>query len=155
MSTILQSDIQCKIQELLKSGKHEEVATVFVEEFTKDSVENCRTLLNLILTISDKAIRLMSKEVSIKSQAIFMLLLESSMDVKRNEFTYFASMVPVCMAHFPEGNAKGYSEAEQNYFSLFCKLLRDKKAFSWSEDRDWADIYGYTEYLKLVESQLP
>lgn len=155
MSTILQGDLQCSIQELLKSGEPAEVATLFVEEFTKDSVENCRTLLKLIPTISDKAIQLMSKEVSIRSQAISMLLLESSMDLKRNESTYFASMVPVCMTHFPEGNAKGRSKAERDYFSLFCKLLRDKKAFSWSQDKDWADTYGYTEYLKLVESQLP
>ena len=142
------------IEELLSSENSKDIVRYMVEEYSKYSADSCKFLLNLIPNIAKLAIHIIEKERMAKSQAIFMMMYERIADIKGNESTYFASMVPVCITHFPEGNARGRSEAEKNYFKLFCELLKNKKAFSWKKDRDWGDTYKYTDYLRLVESQM-
>lgn len=142
------------IKNLLHNYSQEEVIRTIIQEYTKNSIENCQFLLNLIPNIANHSIHILNRENLGKSQAISMIMFQNIVDYKGNESTYFASMVPVCLTHFPEGNAKRCSEAERKYFELFCKLLKNKKAFSWDKDKKWADDYGYTDYLKLVESQL-
>lgn len=142
------------ISDLLSSKNSKDVVKAIIDEYSTDSVDNCRFLLKLIPDIAHHAIHIIEKERMEKSQAIFMMMYERIADIKGNESTYFASMVPVCITHFPEGHARGRSEAERNYFKLFCDLLKNKKAFSWKKDRDWADVYKYTDYLRLVESQM-
>ena len=34
------------------------------------------------------------------------------------------------------------------------KLKNNLKAFSWDRDKEWADSYNYTNYLRLVEKQM-
>ena len=142
------------IKLLLASSNSKEVIQKIIEEYTKESISNCQFLLGLIPDIANRSIHILEKESRTKSEAIFMMMFERIAEIQGNEDIYFASMVPVCMAHFPEGNARRRSEAEREYFKLFCELFKNKKAFSWDRDKDWADSYNYTNYLRLVEKQM-
>lgn len=143
-----------EIKNLLSCENSREVICNIIEEYSKESVSNCQFLLNLVPDIANRSIHILEKERMKKSQAIFMLMFERIAEIKGNEDAYFASMVPVCMTHFPEGNAIKRSEAERRYFELFCELFKNKKAFSWNRDKEWANSMGYTNYLLLVERQM-
>lgn len=154
MTGITDTNMKLAIKGLLSTCNPKEVVRTVIIEYTKNSVENCQFLLKLIPEIANHSIQILEKEKMEKSQAIFMMMFEQSVGIEENEDTYFASMIPVCMTHFPEGNAKKHSKAEENYFSLFCTLFKNRKAFSWERDKVWADSYGYTDYLRLVEKQM-
>lgn len=154
MIDITDTNMKLAIKGLLSTYNPEEVVRTVITEYMKNSVENCQFLLKLIPEIADHSIHLLNREVARKSHAISMIMFENAIDWKGNEDVYFASMLPVCITHFPEGNAKKCSEAERRYFNLFCKLFKNRKAFSWERDKDWADSYGYTDYLRLVEKQI-
>lgn len=154
MIDITDTNIKLAIKGLLSTYNPEEVVRTVITEYMKNSVENCQFLLKLIPEIADHSIHFLNREVLRKSEAISMVIFENAIDYKGNEDAYFASMIPVCMTHFPEGNAKRHSEAEKKYFKLFCELFKNKKAFSWKEDKYWADSMRYTEYLQLVEKQM-
>lgn len=154
MTNITDTDMKLAIKGLLSTCNPKEVVRTVITEYAKNSVEDCQFLLKLIPEIANHSIQILEKEKMEKSQAIFMMMFEQSVGIKENEDTYFASMIPVCMTHFPEGNAKKHSKAEKNYFSLFCTLFKNRKAFSWERDKVWADSYGYTDYLRLVEKQM-
>ena len=151
MITIQQEN---EIKNLISYDNSREVIRNIIEEYAEESTNNCQFLLNLIPDIANCSIYALEKEKMKKSQAIFMMMFERIAEIKGNEDTYFASMIPVCMTYFPEGNAKGCNEAEKDYFNLFCKLFKNKKAFSWDRDKDWANTYKYTDYLRLVEKQI-
>lgn len=154
MTNITDTNMELAIKGLLSTCNPKEVVRTVITEYTKNSVENCQFLLKLIPEIANHSIQILEQERMEKSKAIFWMMFEQSVGIKENEDTYFASMIPVCITHFPEGNAKKRSEAEKNYFSLFCTLFKNRKAFSWERDKDWADSYGYTDYLRLVEKQM-
>jgi hypothetical protein len=83
--------------------------------------------------------------------AAFWLIVQQELKIDKDPSSYFASMVPVCMALFPKGTAKGRSDIEKRYFDCFRQLFSDKKIFSWEKNGEWAVSNGYANYLKLVE----
>lgn len=102
-----------------------------IESIVNDSLENTKKQLREHLTASAFLIsqRIMNKDGS-----------------------YFASMVPVCQALFPEGVDEKDSIAAKQYFNEFLDLCRDKKMFSWENEGDvkWAEDYGYKDYLHMI-----
>ena len=145
---------EMEINNLISCENSREIIRNIIETYSKESANNCQFLLNLIPDIANRSIHILEKERMEKSQAIFMMMFERTAEIKGNEEAYFASMIPVCKTHFPEGNAKRCSQAEKDYFNLFCKLFKNKKAFSWKRDKEWANAYGYSDYLRLVEKQM-
>ena len=67
---------------------------------------------------------------------------------------FFASMLPVVMVLFPNGNCTGGTPAEKEYFELFLEQFRNPKIFTWKKDGKWAKDFGYDKYLRLVEEEL-
>lgn len=58
-------------------------------------------------------------------------------------------------ALYPEGNADGYCKAEQDFFAEFKALLHNPKAFTWENSGDWAEGFGYDDYIRLVLRESP
>lgn len=142
------------INNLLSKYNKDEIITAIIEEYTKDSVQNCQSLLDFIPKIAKHSMSILEKEISKKNTALYMLMIQNDIKIEGNEKAYFATMIPVCLTYFPKGKAEGGGKTEKDYFDLFCKLFKNEKAFSWERDKDWADRFGYSEYLRLVESQL-
>lgn len=132
-----------------------EAVEYMVKEYAKQSVENARHLIQLISDLSDIMLAHKEKEVSKYREASFWLIVQKEMDEgKADDRQLFASMVTVCMARFPNGTNEGCCNAEKKYFLRFLELFKNKKVFSWEKDKTWADQYGYTDYLKLVEEKM-
>ena len=154
MINIADTNMELAIKGLLSTCNPEEVVKTVISEYTKNSVENCQFLLKLIPEIADHSIQILEQERMEKSQAIFWMMFQRFAQEKGNEAAYFASMVPVCKTYFSNGKNEGRSLVEIDYFNHFCELFKNKKAFSWEKDKDWADSMGYTDYLRLVEKQM-
>lgn len=140
------------LENILNSEKSNEYIKYIITEYAKKSVQNASNVLQMITSVADIQLRLVSSESENNYQAAFWAIIQRNFTKDKNAM--FSSMVPVCKAMFKEGTAKGKNIAMQNYFAEFVKLFQDKKVFSWDKDKDWADNFRYTEYLKLVESQL-
>lgn len=146
-------DEELMIKTLLSQENADDIVRQMVLKYAELSVDNARNLLSMVSGIADKAIKNVSEKASENAQAAFWLINQRKMEQDTNG-TFFASMVPVCKAMFSDGTCDGRSRAEQEYWSLFLEQFMDKKIFSWERDKNWADSYGYTQYLKLVEENL-
>ncbi len=140
------------LDEVLEWKNVDEAILYLIKNYGKEFA-NAKLLLGTITDIVDTAIGKISEIASQQSQASYMLMLQREMEPDKSG-TFFASMVPVCIARFPNGNSEGCCKAERDYFDLFLTLFRDKKQFSWERDETWANTFGYTSYLRLVERQL-
>jgi len=139
---------------ILEHEDSDEILLELMLRFAKKSWQHSRALLNTVPKIVDTAYLGMAKQVQEQSEAVFSLMCQQHVKFT-GKSELFASMVPVCKARFPKGNADGKSVVEKDYFRKFLKLLKDPKAFSWEKDARWAEVEGYTDYLRLVERQIP
>lgn len=140
------------LENILNSEKANEYIKYIITEYAKKSVQNASNVLQMITSVANIQLKLVSNESENNYQAAFWAITQRNFTTDKKAM--FSSMVPVCKAMFKEGNAKGKNIAMQKYFAEFVELFQDKKVFSWDKDKDWADNFRYTEYLKLVESQL-
>lgn len=138
------------LDEILAWEDSDEAILYLIKNYAKRSVHNARLLLGTIPGIADAAMTQMAEQTAKHRAASYWLMCQREMPTDKGGM-FFASMVPVCMARFPEGHAIGGCEAEKIYFDDFLTRFRDKKQFSWEKDKPWADMHGYTDYLQLVE----
>lgn len=113
------------------------------------SSDNCQHLVELIPQIVGQQIRSYSDQIIDYRQAANWLIIGRSMD-KKDKHSYFASMVPIMKAMYPEGLRKNESLARIKYFEEFIGLMEDPEVFSLNkeEDRDWACQFDYLCYLE-------
>lgn len=137
------------IREILADKYAEEIVLTLMNKFAAKDPENCRTLIRNSDRLADKMMELQQKEINAAYQAAFMAITQRDFNT-RDHTTYFASMVPVCKVLFPTGTADGECLALRKYFGEFVKLLHNPKAFDIKRDRNWAEQFGYLDYLVLV-----
>lgn len=138
------------IYNILHSPTENEEVDLLIKEYAKQKRENASILLRLIPIISAIADEHHVKEVAETKNALDTLLVYRYAP-KVDKRTKFAMMVQICKVLFPSGTANGGSNADKKFFKEFLDLFNDTKAFSWEEDKLWADSFEYTDYLKLVE----
>ena len=79
------------------------------------SAENCQQLVDAIPNIVNQQIRFYSNQITDYRVAANWLIVGKSMD-KRDKHSYFASMVPIMKAMYPEGLSSNESCARIKYF---------------------------------------
>lgn len=141
------------LDEILNWQDADEAVLYLIRNFAKNSTANAQLLLSEIPAIAEAMLTRIAERASLYSQASYWLMCQREMEPDKSGM-FFASMLPVCMARFPAGNSDGCCKAEKDYFDLFLTLFQDTKQFSWEKDKGWADTHGYTDYLRMVESQL-
>lgn len=139
--------------EILDWEDASEALGFLTKKYAEQSVHHARALLTLIPKVADEALEQVGQVAVDNAQAAYWLMCQREMEPDKSGM-FFASMLPVCKAMFPNGKPKGGNKAEMDYWNLFIEQLQNPKVFSWKKDRSWADHNGYTEYLELVESQL-
>lgn len=139
------------ISELLCSENVEECVEQLLRMYAKSSYGAAKHLLGQCHELSNIAFdHLMRDRDETESAARWAIRLRSFGDDPK---TRFAAMVPVCMVLYPAGTAKRCCKGEQDFFAEFVSLLKNPKVFDWGVDGDWADDYGYTDFLKRVFAQ--
>lgn len=141
------------LQEILGWDDANEAVSFLIKQYAEQSVHHARELLEIIPKVADAALEKIGQVACDYSQAAGWLMCQREMEPDDTGM-FFASMLPVCKTMFPNGKPANGSKAEMEYWKLFVSQFRKQKVFSWDRDRSWADQYGYTEYLELVERQL-
>lgn len=115
------------------------------------SAENCQHLVDVIPNIVNQQIRFYVNQITNYRHAANWLIVGKSMD-KKDKHSYFASMVPIMKAMYPEGLSKNESLARIEYFEEFIGLMKDPKVFSLNnkEDIEWAKQFDYLDYLMFI-----
>lgn len=141
-------DVQL-IQEIVDRVDSKDFMDKLISFYCLQSSDNCRHLVGLIPQIIDQQIKFYSNQITDYQQAANWLIVGQKIDKKDKQF-YFASMVPIMKAMYPEGLSKNASLARIEYFEEFIGLMKDPKVFSLDneEDRDWACQFGYLDYLE-------
>ena len=136
---------------VLKNEQADELIRVIMRKYAETSVQNARELLQYSVVLSDIALK-QTEEKSNKAHFAAETLI-NFFDSTADEPMFFAAMVPVCQVVFPEGTSEGGSQKQKEFFAKFVKLLRDPQCFSWdnNHDREWAEMFGYTNYLRKVK----
>ena len=140
------------VQALLEDPDADDIVAFMMRLYAKDSVDNARKLLRLSNTIVDDIIERGELEKRQAKEACYLVLAQQNMP-KKNDPTYFASMVWVCRTMFPDGVKNVSSISEKRYLKRFSDMMNDPKCFSWKKDKDWADMHKLTDYLRMIEQQ--
>lgn len=146
-------DVQL-IQDIVTREDSKDFIDKLISFYCLQSSDNCQHLVELIPQIVDQQIRSYSNQITDYRQAANWLIIGQSMD-KKDKHSYFASMVPIMKAMYPEGLRKNESRARIKYFEEFIGLMKDPKVFSLDnkEDRDWACQFGYLGYLEDMHNK--
>lgn len=141
------------LDEILRWDDAEEAIDYLLYEYGKKDVQNAKHLIGEIGDIASTALEQKQEAVNKYAEAAHWLMAQRDMKPDKTG-QFFASMLPVCIAMFPNGNAEGHRTTEKRYFQQFLDAFSDKAQFSWDRDRIWADHLNYTDYLQLVERQM-
>lgn len=139
------------IQEIVDREDSKAFMDKLISFYCLQSSNNCQHLVELIPQIVGQQIRFYSDQIIDYRQAANWLIIGQSMD-KKDKHSYFASMVPIMKAMYPEGLNKNESLARIEYFEEFIGLMKDPKVFSLNnkEDIEWAKQFDYLDYLMFI-----
>lgn len=139
------------IQEIVDREDSKDFIDKLISFYCLQSSNNCQHLVELIPQIVGQQIRSYSDQIIDYRQAANWLIIGRSMD-KKDRHSYFASMVPIMKAMYPEGLNKNESLARIEYFEEFIGLMKDPKVFSLNnkEDIEWAKQFDYLDYLMFI-----
>lgn len=143
-------DVQL-IQDIVTREDSKDFMDKLISFYCLQSSDSCQHLVELIPRIVDQQIRSYSDQIIDYRQAANWLIVGRSMD-KKDKHSYFASMVPIMKAMYPEGLSKNESLARIEYFEEFIGLMKDPKVFSLNnkEDIEWAKQFDYLDYLMFI-----
>lgn len=139
------------IQNIVNRVDSKEFMDKLIAFYCLQSAENCQHLVDAIPNIVNQQIRFYSSQITDYRVAANWLIVGRSMD-KKDKHSYFASMVPIMKAMYPEGLYGNESCARIKYFEEFIGLMKDPEVFSLNnkEDVEWARQFGYLDYLIFI-----
>lgn len=139
------------IQNIVDRKDSKEFMDKLISFYCSRSAENCQHLVDTIPNIVNQQVRFYSNQITDYRQAANWLIVGKSMD-KKDKHSYFASMVPIMKAMYPEGLYNNESCARIKYFEEFIDLMKDPEVFSLNnkEDIQWARSFDYLDYLMFI-----
>ena len=139
------------IQNIINREDSKDFMDKLISIYCLQSSENCQHLVGMIPNIVNSQIKFYSTQITDYRQAANWLIVGKSMD-RKDKHSYFASMVPIMKAMYPEGLSKNESLYRIEYFEEFISLMKDPKVFSLNnkEDIEWARSFDYLDYLMFI-----
>ena len=139
------------IQEIVDREDSKDFMDKLISLYCLRSVENCQHLVDIVPNIVNQQIRFYANQIADYRQAANWLIVGNSMN-KKDKHSYFASMVPIMKAMYPEGLSNNESCARIKYFEKFIGLMKDPEVFSLNnkEDVEWARQFDYLDYLMFI-----
>ena len=143
------------VDELMEREDKEDIMGYFLYRYAREVPGAAESLLSKIADIAKGEILRVERIADENWDGCFWAVQQMQMD-KKQVNQYFSSMIPVVMTLFPHGSKSRASAASKVYWGEFVKLLRNKKVFDLEKESDWAwaEMCGYTEYLRMVLSQI-
>lgn len=140
------------LDEIVNWDDAEKATDYLIFKLAQKSANHAKHFIEIISDVSSKQMFHYIKYGNKQAEAARWLIIQKSMKKEKHDITYFASMLPVCIALFPDGRENAYSDAMKIYFDEFVAMLLDKKIFSFDSNSDcvWAKNFGYYDYLKKI-----
>lgn len=149
--------------QIIKEQLSKETASEFVRTMLMlytDTVDKTSELLNYIPQIADKQLRMKQEKINQYSWATDLIIGDRYSHpgkyTKTDSNGRFCTLFYTCKVHFPLGNADKDSIAGKAFFNEFVDMLKEKKAFNYSDENDWDWIYstaGGADWLESVINQ--
>lgn len=144
--------------ELSKESAKEFVKTLLAK-YT-NTVENTSDLLSYIPQLAEKQLKIKQIVINQYSWATDLLISDRYMHPhkykKNEENNQFCTLLYTCKAHFKSGNADGESKACEDFFDEFIEILKSKKEFDYTNQKDWKWVYtcaGCADWLENIIKQ--
>lgn len=139
--------IQAIVDQLMNKDNADEILRYAIQRYADvhSSYDSMKTVVHMLETMLDS----LESDTRRYQAAAKWSIATQTMDVDKDPVGYFAAMVPVVMALFPDGINEGASKASQRYFGKFLGLLGKPEVFDFTskEDMKWAESFKYKEYL--------
>ena len=135
--------LSLKQTNIIKEQLRQENAHEFVENLIMSYATDTNRigeLLALIPRIADRQLQIKQKQIQEYVFAYNLLLGErlrcksKAGKVYRPEFT---TLLYGCKAHFPNSSGDGGSQVEQEFFSEFIEIVKNKDGFDYEKEEDW------------------
>lgn len=157
---IMLSMEQCKIiEDQLSKDNATEFVKTLINQYA-GSVEAVGELLNYIPKLAERQLEMKQKRVNQYSWAMDLLIGDRYTHPgkynKNDAHGRFVTLLYTCKAHFTNGNAEHSSAAGKSFFNEFIELLKKKKEFDYTSEKDWEWIYttaGGADWLESVIRQ--
>ena len=150
-------------ENIIEEQLSKENASEFVKELIRkysNSVETVGELLSYIPKLAERQLRINQNRINQYSWGMDLLIADRHMHPgkykKGDTHGRFVTLLYVCKAHFTNGNADRDSDAGKEFFSEFIEMLKQKKEFDYTSEKDWEWIYttaGGADWLECVIKQ--
>ncbi len=144
------------INEQLSKETSSEFVKTLINRYA-NTVENVSELLGYIPTLAEKQLKMKQSYINQYSCGMDLMIADRythPCKYKKDEaHMRFCTLYYVCKAHFKNGNAEHDGVACKTFFNEFVEMLKEKKGFDYTDDKDWDWIYsvaGGAEWLEGV-----
>ena len=147
------------IKDQLSKENTKEFVKVLLEKYA-NTVETINELLQYIPKLAEKQLEIKQKRINQYSWSTDLLIGDRYLHphkYKKNEGNnQFCVLLYACHSHFKSGNVDGQSKACKDFFNEFVEVLKEKKEFDYTDEKDWEWIYttaGCADWLEGVIKQ--
>ena len=145
-------------EQLSKENSTEFVKTLLVKY--GNSVETIGELLSYIPKLAEKQLSIKQKRITQYSWGMDLMIgdryTHPGKYKKNDTHERFVTLLYTCKAHFVNGNAEHDSVAGKAFFNEFVEMLKERKEFDYTSEKDWEWIYttaGSADWLESVIKQ--
>lgn len=125
-----------------------------------NTVETIGELLNYIPKLAEKQLEIKQKKINQYSWGMDLMIgdryTHHGKYKKSDTHNRFVMLLYTCKAHFVSGNTEHSSVAGKAFFNEFVDILKEKKEFDYTSEKDWEWIYttaGGADWLESVIKQ--
>lgn len=147
------------IEEQLLEDNSAEFVKALISKYAS-SVEKVGELLNYIPKLAEKQLNMKQNRINQYSWGMDLMIGDRHMHPEKykkdDAHGRFVTLLYTCKAHFINGNSAHDSVAGKAFFNEFIGMLKDKKEFDYTSEKDWEWIYmtvGGADWLESVIRQ--
>ena len=145
-------------EQLAKENASEFVKTLLAKY--GNTVETIGELLNYIPKLAEKQLEIKQKRINQYTWGMDLIIgdryTHPGKYKKSDTHNRFVMLLYTCKAHFKNGNTENSSVSGKAFFNEFVELLKEKKEFDYTSEKDWEWIYttaGGADWLESVIKQ--
>lgn len=145
-------------EQLLKENASEFVKVLLMKYGS--TIETIGELLDYISKLAEKQLEIKQKMINQYSWGMDLMIgdryTHPGKYKKSDAHNKFVMLLYTCKAHFVSGNTEHSSVSGKAFFDEFVEMLKDKKEFDYTSEKDWEWIYttsGGADWLEGVIKQ--
>lgn len=143
------------IEEQLSKENAKEFVEVLLEKYA-NTVKNINELLRYIPKLAEKQLKIKQERIIQYSWSTDLLIGDRDLHPHKYKNTesgnQFCVLLYTCRSHFKSGNIEGQGKACKEFFNEFVNILKERKEFDYTDEKDWEWIYSTAKCADWLES---